>query len=191
MSTWPAEAPIPNAASVENRLHSGESLLWSGRPDPSKHFTAKDAFLIPFTVLWAGFAIFWEASVFGMTRGGRGPGIVFILFGAVFVAVGLYMVIGRFFVKAAQKRKTYYWITTERAIITKDNGSWEDVILGQSPVRTRARGTHGDVSFVAGGGPLGIDIWENTGMPSFASRGGFGFYDVKDPQPMFDALRRR
>jgi hypothetical protein len=80
-------------------LEPGERVLWSGRPAPGLTFRPADGFLIPFSLLWCGFAIFWEASVL------RIPGAPFFfpLFGAVFVAAGLYFVFGRFLFRDAQR----------------------------------------------------------------------------------------
>ncbi len=74
-------------------MRTGERLLWVGRPDPSVRFTPADALLIPFSLLWCGFAVFWEASV--VASGAR---FLFRLWGVPFVLVGLYVVVGRFLV---------------------------------------------------------------------------------------------
>ena len=68
---------------------------------------ASDAFAIPFGLLWCGFAIFWEWSV---VSGGRAPWF-FELWGVPFVAVGLYLVFGRFIADAYQRGRTVYGIT--------------------------------------------------------------------------------
>jgi hypothetical protein len=47
---------------VDRQLSAGERVAWMGRPDPTKHFNAGDLYLVPFSILWAGFAIFWEAT---------------------------------------------------------------------------------------------------------------------------------
>jgi len=95
-------------------LDSGESLIWSGAPPQGMRLRASDAYMIPFSLLWGGFAIFWEASVLRAT----GPNAAFMsLWGIPFVLIGLYMIVGRFFVDAWIRTKTFYGLSDRRAII--------------------------------------------------------------------------
>lgn len=93
-------------------LSQGETLLWSGRPKTGILFRSSDAFVIPFSLLWAGFAVFWEATVFT-----SGAPILFRLWGIPFLIVGFYITIGRFFVDAKKRANTVYGITNDRIII--------------------------------------------------------------------------
>ncbi len=91
----------------------GETLLWEGAPsDKLFLLRASDAFLIPFSLLWGGFALIWNVGVWVM-----GAPILFNLFGLPFLLIGVYIVIGRFFHDQFHRRHTVYALSTKRAWI--------------------------------------------------------------------------
>ena len=101
---------------IENELRPnlspGEKLLWTGKPKQGLMLRSSDAFLIPFSLLWGGFAVFWESSV--VASGGP---IFFMLWGIPFVLMGIYITVGRFFVDAYKRSKTIYGLTPDRVLI--------------------------------------------------------------------------
>ena len=96
---------------LNSELLPGEMVLWRGKPDDKKLLSPQDVFLLPFSILWGGFALFWEF----LALTSDGPG-VFPLFGLPFVGVGLYLLFGRFVHKKYILKNTYYVITNKRAI---------------------------------------------------------------------------
>ena len=63
--------------------------------------------MIPFSLLWCGFAVFWETMAMRMPGPFFGPGLFFRLWGIPFVFVGLYFVFGRFFADALARSSSY------------------------------------------------------------------------------------
>ena len=101
------------ATPLRSELAPGEQVVWSGRPRQGIVVRGSDAFAIPFSVLWAGFAVFWLVSA-----ASTGAPLPFVLFGVPFVLVGVYIVVGRFFVEARQRQNTFYAVTPQRVIIS-------------------------------------------------------------------------
>ena len=107
---------------VQKELNSGERLIWTGTPGRGVRLRSSDAFMIPFSLMWGGFAIFWEYSVlFGLDPSGSpssSPAPIFMrLWGIPFVVVGLYLIVGRFFGDAFQRARTIYAVTDQRILI--------------------------------------------------------------------------
>lgn len=97
---------------LQRELLADEKLLWTGRPKKGILFRLSDVFFIPFSILWCGFAIFWETSVLSTNA----P-FFFKLWGIPFVCAGLYITVGRFFYDKLNRDKTIYGITNQRVII--------------------------------------------------------------------------
>jgi hypothetical protein len=97
---------------IARELESGERLLWSGVPAQGFLLRRSDALMIPFSLMWGGFAIFWE-----MTALRHKAPFFFKLWGVPFVLVGLYMIFGRFFVDARQRSRMAYGVTDRRVVL--------------------------------------------------------------------------
>lgn len=165
-------------------LETGERLLWAGQPVRGVKLRGHDVFLIPFSLLWCGFAIFWEImalSILFVNGEGNAPPlavkIFFPLFGLLFVLVGLYFVFGRFLVDARQRARTFYGVTPDRIIIvsglfSREVKSLSLRTLSDLTMTQKADGT-GSITFGPGhpfAGFFGGYNWPGAGMyasPSF------------------------
>lgn len=99
----------------------GERLLWSGRPAQGLRLRRSDKILIPFSLIWLGFAVFMEYMAIH-NDGDEGVVWPLVIFGGVFILIGIHLVIGRFFVDAARRKSTIYGVTDSRAIIVSAGG---------------------------------------------------------------------
>jgi hypothetical protein len=125
-----AGAPVDDQR-VVSELTSGERVLWTGKPDSRRWLYPEDVLLVPFSVMWGGFAIFWEASVLAATSAHETTAtrLFFGLWGVPFVLIGLYLIFGRVFARRWLRRQTLYALTDRRVL--SFSPSWR----GRSRVR--------------------------------------------------------
>ena len=168
---------------LESQLSTGEVLLWSGQPRGGLFFRPSDMFVIPFSLLWCGFAVFWNTRVWF-----SGAPIFFRIWGLPFLIVGIYMVIGRFFVDAWQRSKTYYGVTAERIIIvsgifTRKIQSLNLKTLTDVSV-TERKDLSGTVTFGADRRASGWSFTMNRNEPVYPV-----FDSIQDAKRVYDIIR--
>ena len=167
------------------QLGTGERLLWAGQPRQGLFLRATDWVQIPFSLLWGGFACFWEWSAFQTDA----P-LFFRLWGVPFVLIGIYLVAGRFFVDARLRSKTYYALTSERAIILS---GW--LITRTTSLQLRAMP---GVSLIESPGGFGTITFGATtpwwagspGWPGSRYRISPAFDSIAEVRYVYDTLRR-
>jgi hypothetical protein len=183
---------IDPRALASEQLRSGEHLLWVGQSDPRKLFTGRDAFLIPFSLLW--FGIVTTQMIPGTMA--DGPPFVWVL-SVVFAVIGLHMLVGRFLVKRHRKRTEVYAVTDRRVFITNGRSTREtDVRRTDRNVQwTRDRahcsvqwetGNSGAGAFFGGGNTQAI--YANTGLDGVFGPRTTAFWDVPDGDALVSAL---
>jgi hypothetical protein len=181
-------------------LDSGETLLWSGQPKQGLRLRASDAYMIPFSLMWGGFAIFWETMALAIPRGTKAgdephdAGLIawfFPLWGIPFVAMGLYIIFGRFFYDAAVRKKTFYAITNQRLIILKTLFSQNIASFdyaGLNTINVTERGDKsGDILF---GTPNGMSSFAGSGWPGSVKSAVPGFYLLPDARQVYERIRQ-
>jgi hypothetical protein len=163
-----------DTSAFSGRLLRGEKIAWWGQPAQGLLLTSRDLLLIPFSLVWGGFAIFWETSVLSM----NGP-IFMKLWGVPFVLVGLYLIAGRFLLDAWLRGQMYYAVTDKRVLILLPGpfSRFQALSLGQLPdvnLSERADG-RGTIRF----GPA---------APYRSGSGFSGWTPALDPMPQFVAI---
>jgi len=92
----------PDQATVfDPYLSPDETIVWTGRPNPLSLLSRDDIILIPFSLLWGGFAIFWFLGASGIwdiwtNRPTQTFQYFGLIWGTPFVLVGQYLIWGRF-----------------------------------------------------------------------------------------------
>jgi hypothetical protein len=129
---------------IQPELLPAESIVWGGRPVTSVIFHKEDAFLIPFSLLWGGFAIFWEASVLGLW-GHNGSWVFGAIWGIPFVVFGQYLIWGRFLYTAWLKRRTAYAVTNRRVLAVQEGRTQRvaSAYLDSLPALIKESGSNG------------------------------------------------
>jgi hypothetical protein len=164
---------LPSTINFADRLLPGEKLIWSDRPAQGLLVTGRDWFLIPFSLIWGGFAIFWEL---GVAKATKAPAF-FPLFGIPFVLVGLYLIFGRFIVDAWARQNMEYAVTSKRILISRSApfGKFIALNLHQLPAinLTETRDGRGTIRFGEAGSIFNNRNGWSSWTPAF------------DPTPQF------
>jgi hypothetical protein len=174
---------------LEDDILPKEEILWSAQPTP-KLFTGADFFLVPFSVLWGGFAIFWEDNVLS-----QGAPVLFSLWGIPFVLIGLYFIFGRFIYKNYKKKHTYYLVTNQRVIVLTNTRTKKvnAAFIRQVPAINKS-GRQGGVGTIRFGNANVMDAYYgNTGLDFFAGMYGAAaptFYDVPDADHVYQLVNQ-
>jgi len=173
---------------LQSYLLAGEQLLWTGRPRQGILFRPADTLLIPFSLAWGGFAIFWNVSVWTMPA----P-LPFALVGLPFLAMGIYMILGRFLHDAAIRRSQVYAVTNQRVISLRDGRrpKVQTLELGYLPMlELKESGRGGTISFEPGSS--WSDMWSDSGwgmwVPSASPT--VRFASIDEPRRVYELIRR-
>jgi len=178
----------------QEELLKDEEILWMGQPNPNINFTSMDWFLIPFSIMWGGFAIFWELSALGMlfvnSSNETNIPIVFPLFGIPFVIMGLYFIFGRFIYKKWKKRRTYYAITNKRVLIITNTNNKKIMaeFIDNIPAINYSQKSNGIGNIRFGNFNFMTDMYENTGMDFFSGFSGKSspaFFDIDNVKEVY------
>lgn len=106
-------------------LDKDESLLWEGKPDPSKLFSKQDAVCVPFSILFCGMLFImiplWKLPVVFQSLNDQFPSIAArLLLGGIFtffIVQSYYSLFGRFIYKYWLLKRTQYFVTSKRVIV--------------------------------------------------------------------------
>jgi len=170
----------------QEELLPKEQILWAGQPDPRVIFTRSDIFLIPFSLLWGGFAIFWEINSWEF--------VPFRIFGFFFVIIGLYFIFGRFIYKIWRKTHTYYCVTDRRLLIltTLFRRNLQSVYIDQISTIEKSIHSSGRGSLYFGNRPSFSTWYSNSGLEFFFSGPSKvdvpSFYDIPDAQRVYQLI---
>ncbi len=182
-------------------LLQSETIEWSGQPETSVNFNRTDIFLIPFSLLWGGFALFaLVALIFSWFAGTREAesiigylvGIFMIVF---FAIIGVYLIVGRFAYKKWQKRRTHYALTNKRALVLSLSfgRKIQGIFLDRLPTINKSV-RHNGIGTIYFGSPSWITaIYGNSGldfMSGFYSTDIPAFCDIKDADKVYDLANR-
>jgi len=167
------------------RLLKGEKIVWCGQPAQGFLLTSRDWVAIPFSLVWCGFAIFWEAGVLATNA----P-IFMKLWGVPFVLIGLYILVGRFLFDARIRRDVYYAVTDKRVLILRSGlfSKFSAMSLDQLPDATLSESAGGRGSIRFGTAPYWGGSNFSGWTPSLDSTP--QFLAIENARTVFDQIQQ-
>jgi hypothetical protein len=177
---------VTSEPEIAQELTGTERLLWAGQPRQGIVLRPSDVFMIPFSLLWGGFAVFWETGVIL-----EGAPWFFALWGVPFVLVGFYIVVGRFFWDARRRSRTFYGLTDQRAIIVSSGTSRKVKSLNLKTLSDISLTEKSDGTGTITLGPVNSLAWwwAGTNWPG-VPQGPPSFEMVQDAKQVYDILRQ-
>jgi len=143
--------------------------------------------MVPFSLLWGGFAFFWEYSVVSS----KGAPVFFTLWGVPFVLMGLYMIFGRFFVDSYLRSRTYYGVTEQRIIILSGllNREVKSITLqGLNDISLNER-SDGSGSITFGPSNPMYAMWSGTAWPGTSKKLAPAFELIAQARRVYNIIR--
>jgi hypothetical protein len=182
---YTSNTAIPDA--IRRQLGVGEHVLWHGQPIEGLRLRPRDAFVIPFSLLWCGFVVFWNVTVWS-----QNSSLFFRLWGVPFLLVGAYMVIGRFFVDASMRARTDYAVTNERILIVTHLFSERvtSLFLASLPEMTLQVNASGRGTIQFGIAPPVAVTWNPSGTFDAQQRMVPNFFEIPDARAVADLVRQ-
>lgn len=95
-------------------LRDDERILWEGAPPRGLNLASHDVTLVPFSLAWAGFALWFNVAAWMEKDNG-----FMRVWGAPFLVMGVYFVVGRFFADAWVRRRQRYFVTNRRVVVLR------------------------------------------------------------------------
>lgn len=115
---------------LRRQLAPGERVLWHGRPPQGLLLRRADAWLIPLPCA-AIFNVLHLLKTSAQMEDRAEMGFL-VVWGLLFVLVGLYLMLGRFWVDAYLRARTCYVLTHERLLLA---GGWSGRQIKSLPLR--------------------------------------------------------
>lgn len=171
---------------ITGRLMPGERIVWQGQPKQGFLLTQRDLLLIPSSLAFCAFSIFWTVMATG-----NGAPFFFMLWGLMFVSIGLFSVFGRFAMDAWVRRDLHYTVTDQRILITRPAPFRRFTVLrlGQLPDidLNERRDGRGTIRF-----GHAVPVWGNRGMSGWSASldPTPQFLAIEDARRVFDLIQR-
>lgn len=181
------------ASAVQPEMTTEEQVIWAGMPAPGRLFHQADLWLVPFSLLWGGFTLYWEAGVLGLWGASAGrPGYFAVFWGLPFVLMGQYLIWGRFIYAAWKKRRTFYAVTNRRVIVVQSGPARKvaSAYIDSLPVLVKedVSGTIGTLRFapeLPGSQGRGLAGWDSMAVGTVPA-----FVDVEDVDGVYRLVSR-
>lgn len=149
--------------------------------------------MVPFSLFWGGFAIFWFLGASGiLDLGTHRPDKTFrhvgMIWGTPFVLIGQYMIWGRFVYRWWVKKRTYYALTSRRALIVESGlrGRASSSAYFENLVRVDKRVRSDGIGSIMFGGPTADNSrWGENRRFEFPT-----FEDVDDVDSVYQIVAR-
>jgi len=159
---------MPEPTTLQPKLLPEENVMWSGRPRQGLIFYLADAYIIPFSLIWTVGA--WN----GISNGLKSHAALLpTLMAFLFLAVGFWLLIGRFVYDIWRRSRLAYAVTNRRVLVLRGERLYTSLDIANLPaprLDTYRNGT-GSIFFGVSLTGWGREpaFWPASEVPAFIS----------------------
>lgn len=157
-------------------------------------FGRKDALIIPYSLIWGSFAIFWNYEAWTSLGTGQSGNWFMRLLGLPVLVAGLYFILGRFIHDALIRKSLCYGVTDRRILIMRGAANLTSRDIGALPMLDLSEISDGTGTIAFDSDEMGYSVFHgarHSGGWTLSRDANRQFFRIGNPRHVYELIRNQ